>query len=188
MEKLKKFLKPKIIGVAVMIVLVLVLGVKFGAKIFKPEPKQIYEVAVFAHSQNNSDPEEDKKTSMKKGDVLVTMKDGHNWSRTEMVSYLILRMELTEEQAQKLTQSDEREIPYKELSDEEKQRIDEEKERAKEEDRDYTEEPRRETLRPRLYRIKLEDEKFEGFNRVQLINGQPYYDEVFGWGIVEKKD
>ena len=173
-----------IIGV---VALVFVVGALLKTYVFKSAPKQIYEVAIMVRSQKNSDPSEDRKTSLKRGDVLVTQKDGHNWSKTESISYLILRMNLTEEQAQKLTQAKTREISEKELSDEERGRIEEEKQRAKDEDREYHEEPRQETLIAREYYIDMTEFDEQGFKAVDLISGQPFQEEVFDWGIVERK-
>jgi hypothetical protein len=96
-------------------------------------------------------------------------------------------MNLTEEQAAKLTMADEKDIPFKEWPEEEKKRAEEEEKRAKEESRDYQQGEKSENLRPRLYRVKLQDKAFEGFSREQLLSGQPYMDQVFDWGIVEKK-
>ena len=183
-KKCKDYSLKKKILTAVLIVVVLYGGWFLAFKVFKSAPKQIYEVAVYAHNQSGSD----SSSSMRMGDALVVMKEGHSWSHTESISYLILKMSLSEEQAQKLSMADEKEIPFKQWSDEEKQRAEEEEARAKEEDREYFEEPKRETLRPRLYRIDFEDKVFEGFTRVQLMQGQPYKDMVFDWGIVEKKD
>ena len=178
---LRLSLKEKIqICLFLAIIVLLIWGVP---KLFKSPPQALYEVAVFAHNQSNSD----SGSSMGVGDVLVTMKEGHSWSRTEKISYLILKMELTEDQAQKLTQADEKEIPFKDWSEEEKKRAEEEETRAKEEDREYRREPKRETLRPRLYQIDMEDKAFESFKRIDLLNGQPFDDQVFDWGIVDKK-
>lgn len=177
--------KKKTVLIAAIVLLVVVGAIYWINS--KKAPKQIYEVAVMVRSQSNSDPEEDKKTSLKKGDVLVTQKEGHNWSKTESVSYLILKMNLTEEQAQMLTQAKTKEIEFKDLSEEEQKRIEEEKKRAKDEDREYVEEPRQKTLIAREYRVKLDDKKFEGFKAIDLLKDQPYSEEVFDWGIVEKK-
>ena len=162
------------------IIVLLIWGVP---KLFTSPPKALYEVAVFAHNQSNSD----SGSSMGIGDVLVTMKEGHSWSNTEKISYLILKMNLTEEQARKLTQADEKEIPFKDWSEEEKKRAEEEEARAEEEDREYMREPKRETLRPRLYQIDMENKVFAGFKRTDLLNGQPFDDQVFDWSIVDKK-
>lgn len=67
-----------------------------------PAPKYIYEVAVMLKDQKNSDLEEDKKTSLKRGDVISINKEGHSWSKMELVSYFIVKIELTEEEASRL--------------------------------------------------------------------------------------
>ena len=157
-------------------------------KIFKKDPKYIYEVAVMMRSQNNSDPEEDVRTSLKKGDVLVVQKEGHNWSKTEKVSYLILKMELSEAEASKLTKSKTREIPEKELSEKKRERIKEEEKRAKKAGEKYVPELREETLVAREYRINMkESEELKDLKANDLIKGQPLKDIIFDWKIVEKK-
>ena len=177
--------------IIIFLVLLIIAGISlfyFKDKIFKPAPKKIYEVAVMMRSQSNKDPIEDARTSLKKGDVLVTQKEGHNWSKTEKVSYLILKMDLTEEQAQKLTQSKTKEIKENDLSQEERDRISEEKKRAKEDKREYMPEPREETLIAREYHIDFEeDEALMNLEANDLIKGQPLMDRVFDWGIVERK-
>ena len=60
--------------------------------------KDIYQVAVMVRSQNNPDPIEDIKTSLKYGDVVVVKAEDNKWSKAEKVSYLILEMKLTERQ------------------------------------------------------------------------------------------
>jgi nitrate/TMAO reductase-like tetraheme cytochrome c subunit len=187
-KKLKALLTKKNLIIIGVVFLVIVIGGLLKKYVFKSAPKAIYEVAIMVRDQRNSDPSEDLKNSLKKGDVLVVQKDGHTWSKNESISYLILKMELNEEQKQKLTSSEEKEIKFKDLSQEEQDRINEEKKRAEEEGREYFEEPRRETLRARAYHIPLNQKEFEGFEALDLMNGQPFQDEVYGWSIVEKKE
>ncbi len=184
LEKCKDYSLKKKILIAVLIIAIVYGGWFLIFKVFKQAPKQIYEVAVYAHNQSGSD----LSSSMRIGDALVVMKDGHSWSKTESISYLILKMNLTEEQARKLTMADEKEVKFKDWSDEEKKRAEEEEARAKEEDREYRREPKMKTLRPRLYRIDLEDEIFKGFKRIDLLNGQPYDGQIFDWSIIERKE
>lgn len=187
LEKIKNF-KPKQIITILGVIIILILGGWFLFKVIKPAPKQIYEVAIWVRSQSNPDPVEDRKNSNKAGDVLVVQPEGHNWSQNEKISYLILKMELTEAQKQKLTAPEEREIKFDELSSEEQERIEEEKKRAKEEDREYVEEPRREVLRARAYHIPLNQKEFANFKAIDLMQGQPFQDKIYDWGIVEKKE
>ncbi len=167
---------------------VIIIGVLLRVFVFKPAPKQLYAVAVVVRSQSNkNDPVEDARSSLKAGDVLLVTDPDHKWSKTESISYLMLKMNLTEDQKQKLTQGEEREIPDSELSDEEKQRIADEKKQAKDEGRDYQPEPRTETLRAREYHIDLTKKPFTDFKAIDLMNGQPFADQTFDWGIVSKK-
>lgn len=167
--------------------LIVIAGIAyFGPKIFKRAPQQVYSVAIMVRSQSNPDKAEDMRSSLKAGDVLVTQKADHSWSGTEKVSYLIIKMNLTEEQAQKLTQAKVEEIKFKDLPEEERNRIEEEKKRARDEDREYMEEPRMRTLIAREYYIDLA-ENFPDFKPLDLLNGQPYLDQIFDWSIVDKK-
>jgi hypothetical protein len=178
----KKILSQKAVigGIGGLVLIILIVGGYFIAtKFFKPAPRKVYEVAVVVRSQNNPNPEEDRRTSLKAGDVLVVQPEGHNWSRTERISYLILKMNLTAEQKTKLTAPQEREIKFKDLSEEEKKRV-------KNEGREYQEETRREILRARACRINL-GKYFPDFKPVDLLFGQPYLDKVYDWSIVEKK-
>src|SRR3989339_239697 len=190
MIKIKNFTKKQTIIIASFLSGLVILGLLINL-FFKPAPKALYEVTVFAHDQGDNSAES-LKSDMKIGDVLIMKKQEEgktlNWSTTERISFLILKMELTEEQAQKLTMADEREIPKKEWSEEEKKRAEEEETRAKQEGREYRPKPKTETLRPRLYRIRLEDEIFSGVLGEQLMDGQPDTERVFDWGVVEKKN
>ena len=179
--------RRKIIIPAALIILAIAGGLTWviKAKFTKPEPTSRYEVAVVVRSQTNQDPIEDRRTSLKSGDVLVVQSAGHSWSTTEKISYLILPMELTATEAAKLMQADEKEIKFKDLPAEDQQRIKDEEARAKKEKRDYQKEKRTETIRPRLYYIDLAMIGFSDPN--QLLTKQPYMEKVFGWEVVKKK-
>ena len=181
----EKLFSKKIIFIAIAVILIIIGGFFIGKKTFKPEPKRIYEIAVMARSQSNPNLEEDSKSSLKAGDVLVVQKDGHNWSTTEKASYLILKMNLTKKQAAKLIMPDEKEIKFKDLSEEKQERVKEDKKRVKDADEEYMEKQRMEIITARKYCIDMGE--FEGFEANDLLNGQPFLDEVFDWGIVNKK-
>jgi len=157
---------------------VVAVGAYYGWQYFKPKEYKIYEALIAVRSQANSDPVEDAKNSLKAGDVLLTLPEGHKWSDTEKVSYLILKMRLTAEQAQTLVSPEERKaVEIKPVTEEEKKQAAERK--KAEGDRD-----RMETVRARRYRIKIEE---LNINADAIISAQPYPDKVFDWKIVEKK-
>ncbi len=147
----------------------------------------VYEVLVQVRDKKSSnDPVEDAKTSFKKGDVLLTKKGESSWSATEKVSYLILKMELTEDQNQKLTMSVEKEMDKKEIKKELEQ-FKENREGFLEEEIEKIEEElkqRKEIVAIRKYRINME-EFFSDFVPTDLIQGQPYQKEVYDWSMVE---
>ncbi len=129
----------------------------------KNNDKKKYEVLVFIRNQTNSNPEEDRRTSMKKGYVVGVYDDGHKWSKSEKNSYLILKMMLTEKQKEKLMQSITKKKKTKSKSDE----IDGE-----------------EIIGLRAYKISLKKVGFT--DPKQLKSGQPFEDSVFDWSVVEK--
>lgn len=151
-------------------------------KILHKMPEKIYEVAVVVRDQHNSDPEEDRRNSMKAGDVLVIKPEGQKWSQTERVSYLILKMSLTEEEKQNLTKPETQEIEKEEITAEELAGLSQEEQ---EQLRMSREEPEFKNIRQRMYRVKIE--KFKDFKPLDLLKGQPYLDDIFDWKFVEKK-
>jgi hypothetical protein len=144
------------------------------------DPVAVYDVAVMLKDQTNSDPEEDARTSLKAGDVVLARETGREWSDTEKISYLILKMKLKQSQAMKLVEPE-----YVELS--EKEAIEEgliDKERMGEMEKVELEEFLKKDVRARMYRIKIEDLEFDP---MQVRNAQPFPDQEFDWKIVEKK-
>ncbi|HEB62301.1 MAG TPA: hypothetical protein ENI82_04030 [Bacteroidetes bacterium] len=127
------------------------------------QEKKVYEVLVAVRNQYNPDPEEDKRTSMKKGYVLGVYDDGHKWSETEKKSYLILKMKLTKTEKEKLTQSITEETSRKDDSAEKDEKI----------------------IALRKYKINLNKIGFSGPKI--LIKKQPFLpDKIFDWSIVEE--
>lgn len=181
LEKIKKlsFTRKNII-IGLVVVAVLFGGSILGLKYLKPKPKKVYEALIAVRDQFNPDPAEDLKNSLKAGDVLLLLPEGHNWSDTEKVSYLILKINLTEKEAQTLVSPEEKKAVEKKPVTEEEKKIAAERKKA-EGDRD-----RMETVRARRYRIKLE-ELDKNFNPNILLEKQPYLDKVYGWSLVEKK-
>lgn len=58
-----------------------------------------FEVLVVLRDQQASDSGEDRRSSLKRGDVLAVRKSPHLWSDTERTSYLIVRIEMTGREA-----------------------------------------------------------------------------------------
>ncbi len=135
-------------------------------KVIKDEnnqEKKVYEILVAVRNQYNPDPEEDKKTSMKKGYVLGVYDDGHKWSETEKKSYLILKIKLTKTEKEKLIQPITEETSRKEDSSEKDEKI----------------------IALRKYKIDLNKIGFS--NPKVLIKEQPFLpDKIFDWSIVEE--
>ncbi len=140
---------------------------------------KIYQVLVSVRDEKNSNPDEDKKSSMKMGYVIGVYPENHEWSITEKVSYLILKMKLDEKEISKIVESVEKNIDKKTLTEEQQKMI---KEQKKEDG--YQEQ--KEIVSVRKYKIDLEKIGFSDPN--SLLSGQPFGDKTFDWGIVEKAD
>lgn len=187
LKSFKKYLTKKNLIIGGIVLSVLVVGIILRTTVFKPAPKSLYQVAIMVRSQHNKDPKEDRKNSLKAGDVLVVQPVDHKWSATEKVSYLMLRMNLSKEQKEKLISPDARILKEKDLPEAERKMIEEEKKRAEESGREYRSEVRSVTERARLYKIDLAKINFS--DPLVLLNvGQPYLEKTFDWSIVDKKE
>ncbi|MEA2007041.1 MAG: hypothetical protein U9O20_02685, partial [Patescibacteria group bacterium] len=113
------------------------------------DPVAVYDVAVMLKDQNQKDPEEDFKSSLKAGDVVMTRETSREWSNTERISYLIIKMKLKQSQAQKLTEPVTEKISKKEGI--EQGLLDEE--RMKEMEKEEIEMALTRDVRARKYRI-----------------------------------
>jgi hypothetical protein len=171
----------------ILAIILLIVGIN-KKYIFKKEPKQLYEVAIMVRNQTNSNEEEDKRTSLKIGDVLLVQKVGHKWSRTERVSYLLLKMNLTKSQIEKLTKPIEKKLSKREINKELEEFKQNKADIPQEELKRFTDElkKRRKTILMRQYRINME-KYFSDFKANDLIQGQPFKDQIFDWKVVEKK-
>ena len=181
--------EPKKIIVPILIILVILLSLWLITKIFSDDAEKFnYDVLVIVKKPMGAD--KNSKSRLEVGDVLLTKKgETIVWSKGELGTYLILKMNLSKEQAEKLTMPIDRE-----LSKEEKEKELEKYKKAIGEDVVdeeslvmYKEEldNRRITIKQRQYHIDLEE--FEDFNPKDLRYGQPYPDEIFDWKIVDKK-
>lgn len=156
--------KKKIIIIAVILAAVLA-GAIFAWKKFK-KPKEdtrsIYEALVQVVDQQASTPEEDKRSSLKHGDVIAILPEGHPWTDTERLSYLIVKIKLTAEDAAKLMEPVTQEVKNKDNAEGG---------------------PEVETVRPRKYYLDI---KVPTVNEL-MTKGQPYPDKVFGEGVIEER-
>ena len=169
--------------------LVVLAAIVFGVRWFfwgrdkKDDPVKVYDVAVMLKNQNQKDPEEDMKSSLKAGDVVLARETGREWSNTERISYLIIKMKIKESEAAKLTEPETEKLSEKEAK--EKGLLPEEDENRDEKmEKEELEQRLIQTVRARKYRIKIEDMDFD-ISTVR--NAQPFPNEEFGWSIIEKK-
>lgn len=177
----KKFLIPAII-------ILIVVCFFIYKKIAKEEPKQVYEALVVVREKKSSSA--DKSSALKYGDIMLARVDGKKWSKTELTSYLKIKMNLTKSQFDKLTQAMQEPLSEEEMDKRlenfkkgmgekvDKEELERYKENLKNESK---------TILARAYRVEME-KYFEDFNPTQLLKGQPYEDEVFTWKIIEKKE
>lgn len=168
-----------LVGALVVVVGVIGGGVWFFKNKFGGE-KKIYDVAIQLRDQKNSDPKEDLRSSLKAGDVILARETGREWSTTERISYLIIKMKLNEDQLQKIVKPKTEELSKKEGI--KKGILTEES--AKEMEREELKQVLTETVVAREYRVKIED---MGFDIMKVREAQPFPDEEFTWKIVEKK-
>lgn len=133
-----------------------------------------YQVLVSVHDNTMPDPAEDKKSSMKKGYVVGVYDENHEWSDTEKVSFLILKMKLSETQSSELMAPVEKDLDPKTLSQEQQDQLKQDKNAP----------VQKETIAARQYKINLGKIGFNDPN--SLLTSQPYQDKVFGWEIVQK--
>lgn len=147
-------------------------------KIFDGGETKNYQVLVKTYDDKLSDSEEDRRSSMKKGYVVGVYEENHQWSDSEKVSYLILKMKLNEKEVQKITEQVKEEIDIKTLPEEQQKMMKEQKKEERNPD-DLTR-----VVLARKYKIDLEKIGFSDMN--VLLQGQPFEGQVFDWGIVEK--
>ena len=162
----------------VLVIIGAIYGIYRGIVYFWGGEKKVYQILVTTFDNKLSDPEEDKRSSMKKGYVVGVYPEDHQWSDSEKVSYLILKMKLNEKEVRKITEPIEEEVDIKTLPEEQQRYLNDQKKQNK-----NTEEMKK-TIAIRKYKIDLEELKFTDMS--VLLNGQPYADKVFDWGIVEK--
>ncbi len=68
------------------------------------DPKDYYEAMLQTSDQKLDDPAEDQKYSLKAGDVFIIFPGGHGWSDSERADNLIIKLKITPEEAQELTE------------------------------------------------------------------------------------
>jgi hypothetical protein len=133
---------------------------------------QVYEALVAVTDQKSGDPAEDARANLKAGDVISIRPEGREWSETERISYLIIKLKLKKEDADKLTQAQTKEVK--------------EEKGVKGEEKGKEMGPRQETVRARAYRLKIEKLDFD-LQKFWENQRQPYPDKIFDKGLIEKK-
>ncbi len=185
MEILKRIARAWRLILFIIVVIALAAGIIWGifwgvnkiffhGKLWSGGEVKTYQVLVSIRDNTMPDPIEDKKSSIKKGYVVGLYDENHEWSDTEKVSFLILKMKLNDTEASELTQPVQKDIDLKTLPKDQQQAIKEEK----------NPQAQKETIAARAWKINLDKIGFSDPN--SLLTGQPYLDKVFGWEIVEK--
>lgn len=156
----------------IFVVMAIIAGIVWGIVKLKnrndPENQpQTYEALVMVVDQKSSDPEEDARASLKKGDVIAYFSEGHSWSDTEKNSYLIVKIKIRPDDVTKLTEAETKNVKN------DNNKNDEEDTRS-----------RVETVRARKYYLDLPDYNLQKFWE---NHQQPFADKVFDDGIIEKK-
>lgn len=147
-------------------------------------PLQVYEALTQMRDESASsadDSIEDAKNSFKTGDVLAIFPEGHPWSETERISYLILKLKLKQEDADKLVLPETKPASKKEKPADASGEASSDAEALA--DKMASE---AEIIRARKYRLKIEKLDFD-LKKIQTGGGQPFWDRVFGEEMVDEK-
>jgi hypothetical protein len=172
---IKKIMRKKII-IAAIVIAAIAAGI-FGWKKYKnyrdqkEQTMSVFEALVMVVDQKASNPEEDARSSMKKGDVIAVFPEGHPWSDTEKTSYLIVKIKTTQENANKLTEPVTKEVKNPQTP------------QNPEGQNGEGASPQTETVRARKYRLDI---SIPTVNEL-MTKGGPYKDKVFGEGVIEEK-
>ena len=156
------------------IIVLLAILVFLGVRLFNrdmgkeelPETPAVYEAITMITDETSGEAEGGKDNSLKKGDVIAVFPEGHPWSETEETSYLILKLRLKKEEADKLLESVTRELE------------------GGEEEREFG--SRQEIIQARKYRLKIESLGFD-LQKFWENPVQPYFDQVFDSSLIEEK-
>jgi hypothetical protein len=154
------------------VVVLLIAGTVWGVIKFKnrnnpANQEQVYEALVNVVDQKTSDPVEDARSSLKKGDVIAYFPEGHNWSDTEKNSYLIVKLKLKAADAAKLMEA-----------------VTKEGKEVESQSTGAMVGKRLETVRARKYFLNLPEFDVQKFWSNQQ---QPFADKVFTSSIIDKK-
>lgn len=128
----------------------------------------VYEALIMTQDEAPND--KNSPSALRPGDVMVIFPEGHSWSETERISYLMLKLKLEKSDADKLVQPASR------------RRADVSASRGGPE---TIEGPEEEIVQARQYRIKIEKLDFDA--KMIWKNGQPYPDKIFDDSLIEKK-
>lgn len=132
----------------------------------------LYEALVQPFGKKPENPLVQDNSALNQGEVVVIFPEGHLWSETEKTGYLILKLKITEEEAQQLVEAETREI--------------EPEEARTEEEGINPRPPEREILRARKYRLKLEELNFD-LQKFWENPTQPYENQIFDSSLIEEK-
>ena len=173
----------------VLAIIILVTAFLAFKKFYKPEELKSYEALVSIREMSGAGSAEEKaRSTMYPGDVIAIKEGAGNWSTTERVSYLIVKLNLKPSQAEKLTRAL-TEKPSSDSVEVEIKRFKESSPELKKEDIERFEEEAKNrdiTLKQREYRINLKKILPENFDPNTLVNGQPTEGKTFGWEAVTR--
>lgn len=146
------------------------LGINQSSEETKGET-HLYEALVQPFGEKPENPLTQENSALSQGEVVVIFPEGHLWSETEKTSYLILRLNITEEEAQQLVEAETQGIDLEE---------------TKTEEGTAPLPLKRETLRARKYRLKLEELNFD-LQKFWENPTQPYENQIFDSLLIEEK-
>jgi len=181
---------PKKTIILLSALVLLIAGIVFGVLAWKKykadhnpaNQPQVYEALVNIVDQKSSNPVEDARSSLKKGDVIAYFPAGHPWSETEKISYLIIKIKLRPDEAAKLTQPQTKDVkPDTKNLPKDKNAP---KDMGPPSDAKALAGKQTETVLARQYRLNLPSFDLQKFWE---SHQQPFPDKVFDSGIIQKK-
>lgn len=135
--------------------------------------EHIYEALVQPFNQNPYGDKIVDPSALETGDVIVIFPEGHVWSDSEKTSYLILKLKLSEKEANRLIEPVTKEVK--------RPKAEKAEDKTAEDMGTMTE-----TVRARKYRLQIETLGFD-VNNFWQNPVQPYPNQIFGDELIQKK-
>ena len=176
--KIKNYKTPLLAGALIIVVTsLIVMRINYN----KTNPYAVWEVMVVLRSQESgASPEEDAKTSLKRGDVIAVQAPGHAWSETEYKSYLLVKIEGRKQEVDRLLQP----LVGTQFIASGNKEQDVIKQGAINRAPTGDSQNQQQTIRARKFAVDMDKIDFKGD---QVISGQPVEGKVFRVDVIREK-